>query len=235
MIPALNEEGALPGVLARMPAEVSRVVVADNGSTDATAQVAARGGAEVVREDEPGYGAACLAGIAHLLSHGEPPDVLVFLDADGSNDPGAIPELVAPIARGEADLVLGVRRSARGGTGTIQLHARLGNRFVLLLSRLLFGRAFRDLPPFRAIRVPAYVALAMDDRNWGWTLQMQLRAVIHGLRVVEVPLPHGDRTWGRSKITGSPLMSVRVGLKMFYTLARERWRGFSSRNSSSTE
>lgn len=224
LMPALNEEEALPPILAAMPARVTRVVVADNGSTDATAAVARAGGAEVVHESERGYGAACLTGISYLTQLDEPPDILVFLDADGSDDPNDLLRVIAPIERNEADLVLGVRRGEHGDTGTILAHARLGNRIVLTFTRLLFGRSFTDLPPFRAVRFDRLLELGMDDRNWGWTLQMQLRALLHELRIVEVDVVHRRRTEGVSKISGSLPMSLRVGTKMFYTLARERLR-----------
>ncbi len=224
LIPALNEEGALPGILSSMPDSVDQVVVADNGSTDRTAAIARAHGAHVVREDERGYGAACLAGIRHLSGQSAPPDVLVFIDADGSDDPADIDRVVGPILAGDADLVLGVRCGAGGDVGTILPHARFGNRLVLSLTRLLFGKAFRDLPPFRAVAFERLLLLEMDDRNWGWTLQMQIRAVLHDLRIVEIEVTHRRRTEGVSKISGSLAMSLRVGAKMFYTLARERIR-----------
>jgi glycosyltransferase involved in cell wall biosynthesis len=224
LMPALNEEEALPAILDAMPERVERVIVADNGSTDRTAEVARSRGAEVVHEAELGYGAACLAGIRHLSQVEPLPDVLVFMDADGSDDPADIPRVVGPIERGEADFVLGVRRGAEGDVGTILPHARLGNRIVLGLTRLLFRESFADLPPFRAIRFDRLLELEMDDRNWGWTLQMQIRAAKSSLRVVEMDVAHRRRTEGVSKISGSLSMSLRVGAKMFYTLARERMR-----------
>ena len=224
LIPALNEEDALPLVLGEMPDSVGRVVVADNGSTDGTAEVARAYGAEIVREEERGYGAACLAGIRHLSEKGPAPDVLVFLDADGSDDPAGIPRLVFPILTGDADLVLGVRRGAGGDVGTILPHARFGNRLVLGLLAGLFGKTFQDMPPFRAIRFTSLMALSMDDRNWGWTLQMQIRAVKKHLSIVEIETPHRRRLEGESKISGSLVASLKVGAKMFYTLARERVR-----------
>ena len=224
LMPALNEEAALPAILSSMPGVVDRVVVVDNGSTDSTGEVARAHGAEVVHEGERGYGAACLAGIAHLASHGEPPDVLVFIDADGSDDPNEIPHVVGPILSDEADLVLGVRRGVGGDVGTILPHARLGNHLVLGVARLLFGHPFRDLPPFRAISFARLLELEMDDRNWGWTLQMQLRAALNELDIVELDVTHRRRAEGVSKISGRLGMSLRVGAKMFYTLARERMR-----------
>lgn len=224
LMPALNEEDALPAILASIPDLVHRVVVADNDSTDRTADVARAAGAEVVYEAERGYGAACLAGIRHLQHEGDPPDVLVFMDADGSDDPADLESLLEPIRSDGADLVLGVRRGEGGDVGTILPHARLGNRVVLGLTRLLYREAFEDLPPFRAIRFESLRALEMDDRNWGWTLQMQIRAARRGLRIVEVEVAHRRRVEGVSKISGSLSMSLRVGAKMFWTLARERLR-----------
>lgn len=229
LMPALDEEAALPAVLEAIPAWVDRTIVVDNGSTDGTVEVARAGGAEVVAEPRPGYGAACLAGIDHLEHHGPTPGILVFMDADGSDDPGDMERLVEPIRRGSADLVLGVRRSVDDagtmrGVGTLLPHARLGNRIVLTLARLLFGRSFRDLPPFRAVRFSSLRAMEMDDRDWGWTLQMQIRAVRAGLRIEELEVAHRRRSEGVSKISGSLSMSLRVGAKMFWTLARERLR-----------
>jgi glycosyltransferase involved in cell wall biosynthesis len=181
-------------------------------------------GAEVVFAAERGYGAACLAGIRHLSEQSNPPEVLVFIDADGSDDPNEIAQVVAPIQKGEADMVLGVRRGIDGDVGTILPHARFGNHLVLGLTQLLFSHSFADLPPFRAVSFSDLLALQMDDRSWGWTLQMQIRAVRRELRIVEVDVTHRRRREGVSKISGNLTMPLRVGAKMFYTLARERLR-----------
>ena len=224
LIPALNEEEALPAVLGSLPvAQLCAVVVADNGSTDGTARVARAAGAVVVYERTRGYGAACLAGPDYLRSLDPAPEAVVFLDADHPEDARRLSLILSPIGR-EADLVLGVRVARDGEPGNLHAHARWGNRLVLAAVRLLFGRRFEDLPPFRAIRLAALGRLAMDDRNWGWTLQMQLRAVRCGLRIVEVRTPRYPRAAGRSKISGRLGTSLRVGAKMFYTLARERLR-----------
>ena len=225
LIPALNEEESLPGVLALLPvSSLHSVVVVDNGSTDRTAEVAVAGGAVVVREPRRGYGAACLAGMSHLESVDSPPVVLVFLDADHADDPSQMSRVVAPVALGRADLVLGVRVDRGGGEGNVHAHARIGSRVVLVVLRALFGRTFRDMPPFRAIGFEALRELDMDDRDWGWTLQMQIRAWRQGLRILEIEVPHRRRPRGVSKISGSLATSIRVGVKMFYTLLRERAR-----------
>lgn len=224
LIPALNEEQALPAVLEALPIErLHSVVVADNGSTDDTAAIARAFGAIVVREPRRGYGAACLAGIRYLSALATPPATIVFLDADHPENADRLPLVLDPITKG-ADFVLGVRVAPGGTTGNRRTHARWGNRIVLTTARVLFGHRFRDLGPFRAIRRDALERLAMDDRDWGWTLQMQLRAVRHRLRIVEVDTPHLPRSGGRSKISGRLGMSLRVGAKMFQTLARERLR-----------
>ncbi|MYI45804.1 MAG: glycosyltransferase family 2 protein [Gemmatimonadetes bacterium] len=229
LIPALDEEQALPAVLEALPVDrLHSVIVADNGSTDNTAAVARALGAIVVREPRRGYGSACLAGIRHLSDLPIPPAAIVFLDADHPESAARLPLVLDPLARG-ADLVLGVRVGPGGGTGNRHMHARWGNRIVLVTARLLFGRSFRDLAPFRAIRMGALERLVMDDRDWGWTLQMQLRAVRHRLVIVEVDAPHLPRAGGRSKISGRLGMSLRVGAKMFYTLARERLRAAGPR------
>jgi glycosyltransferase involved in cell wall biosynthesis len=218
LIPALDEEEALPILLDALPGGVL-VLVVDNGSSDGTATVARAGGATVVLEPRRGYGSACLAGVRYLESLPEPPEVLVFIDADQAH-PGALGHLVEPIVRGEADLVLGVRAAHRG----VPFHARWGNALVLGLVHLLHGVRFVDLPPFRAVGFEAFRSLGMDDADWGWTLQMQVRAARQGLRMVEIPLPHAPRRAGRSKISGTLAGSVRAGAKMLLTVVRERWR-----------
>lgn len=228
LVPALNEEATLPGLLRELArGGVGTVVVVDNGSRDRTAGVAAEEGAIVLREEERGYGAACLRGIEHLASGDDPPTVLAFVDADARAEIAHLSRLVGPVLRDEADLVLGVREGPAGRAGNLHLHARLGNRVVLGCARLLFGLRHGDLAPFRALRFSSLLALGMDDRNWGWTLQMQIRAHRRGLRVREIAVPHRPRSAGRSKISGSLAASFRVGAKMFYTLLRERFRGVS--------
>jgi glycosyltransferase involved in cell wall biosynthesis len=228
LIPALNEAETLPQVLDELrdvSVPLDRVGVVDNGSTDGTGRVARARGAEVVREDERGYGAACLRGLFHLTTAGETPHVVVFLDGDQSDDPSALPRLLRPIRDGTADFVVGVRAAAPGRyASSVPLHARLGNGLIRWGARLLHGARFRDLGPFRAIRLPALDALEMDDRNWGWTLQMQIRAHHLGIPTEEVEVPHRPRGGGRSKVSGTLTGSARAGLKMLRTLVSERLR-----------
>jgi glycosyltransferase involved in cell wall biosynthesis len=219
MMPALNEEEALPAILAAMPASVDRVVVADNGSTDDTVAVARAAGADVVHEAERGYGAACLAGIRHLASLDVHPEVLVFMDADGSDDPVDIERVAAPILEGGADFVLGVRKGADGDVGTILPHARLGNRLILGLVRLMFRESFADLPPFRAIRFSRLLELGLDPADadpGGWTGTAYRRnrgcpSPSCGGRVENFRIAHDvDTRWSEDVLhTGSGTAAVR--------------------------
>jgi glycosyltransferase involved in cell wall biosynthesis len=218
VIPALNEEASLPLVLADLPKTVRRVVVADNGSLDGTARVAREGGAEVVAAARRGYGSACLAGLAHLRQTG-PPDIVVFVDADYSDHPDELPALVAPILAGEADLVIGSRALGRRERGALLPQARAGNLVACLLIRLFYGHRFTDLGPFRAIRWDALERLEMADPNFGWTAEMQVKAVRRGLRSTEVPVSYRRRV-GVSKITGTVSGTLRAGYKILWTVAR---------------
>ncbi|TVP74643.1 MAG: glycosyltransferase family 2 protein [Gemmatimonadales bacterium] len=226
LVPARDEAANLPPLLASLQsAGIREVVVVDNGSRDDTARVAAGAGARVVTEPRPGYGRACLAGLA-TLDHLEPtPEVVVFMDADGSDDPALLSRLAGPCLEGRAEMVVGVRLPTEEGRREPgKERARQGTRWVLALARLLHGLRSRDLGPFRAIRTDALGCLAMDDPTWGWTLQMQLRAHHLGLRVLEVEVPARPRRSGTSKVSGSLVMSVRVGVRMLWTLLRERVR-----------
>jgi len=219
VIPALNEEASLPLVLAGLPRPpVGRIVVADNGSSDGTARVAREGGAEVVAASRRGYGSACLAGLDHLRRTG-PPDVVVFVDADYSDHPDELPRLVAPILAGEADLVIGSRVLGQRERGALLPQARAGNLVACLLIRLFYGHRFTDLGPFRAIRWDALERLEMSDPNFGWTAEMQVKAVRRGLRSTEVPVSYRRRV-GVSKITGTVSGTLRAGYKILWTVAR---------------
>jgi glycosyltransferase involved in cell wall biosynthesis len=220
IIPALDEELALPGVLAALPQQlVETVTVVDNGSSDDTAGIAARWGARVVREPCRGYGAACLAGIEASRAARDD-DVIVFLDADGSTDPGELDRLLDPILTGAADFVMGSRTLTRAAAAAIPPHARAGNALAVRLIALVTGSRFTDLGPFRALRLGALRSLRLRDRDFGWNVEMQMRAVHVGLVWREVAVACRPRAAGRSKISGTALGSVRAGCKMLWTVAR---------------
>ena len=230
LIPARNEAEALPTLLGRVRGvagdDLMDVVVVDNGSTDATSEVAEAGGAMVVSEPRPGYGQACQRGIEALARTG-PPDVLVFLDADDFEAPAQLDRLLAPLRDDRVDLVVG-ERVAAAGEG-VRWHARLGNRLVLGLMRGLYGHAPRDMGPFRAIRWKALERLDLDDPNYGWYVQMQVRAARAHLRTVGVPVEFERRSLGRSKVSGSMRGSMDAGLVMLRTLVVEVLRRPSDR------
>lgn len=214
VIPALNEAQSIGRVLRDVPSWVDDVIVADNGSTDATAQVARDHGARVVREPQRGYGAACLAGIAAL----QDPDVVVFLDGDYSDHPDEMPDLVDPIVAGEADLVIGSRALGRREPGALTPQARFGNWLACALIRLIWRVQHTDLGPFRAIRTTALHDLHMQDRDYGWTVEMQVKAAARpGIRAIEAPASYRRRI-GRSKISGTIRGVLGAGTKILATI-----------------
>jgi glycosyltransferase involved in cell wall biosynthesis len=221
VIPALDEEHALPGVLDELRTQpVRRVIVADNGSRDRTREVARSGGAIVVDEPHRGYGAACLRALAECRR--DPPDAVAFLDADGSDDPDELPRLLEPLERGEADLVLGSRVlfGAHNEPGALTPQARAGNLIATTLIQALYGVRFTDLGPYRAVTWRALESLEMRDRDWGWTAEMQVKAVRRGLRFVEVPARWRRRRAGRSKISGTVRGVIGAGYKILTTILR---------------
>ncbi len=202
IIPARNEEAALPGVLTEIPKEaVDLVVVVDNGSSDGTAAVAGAAGVWVVHEPRAGYGYACAAGVQTATGQGA--EALVFLDADGSFDAAQIPDLLAPIEAGQADLVLGSRTGGGMEPGAMPAHARFGNRLVSRLMGLLYGLRVTDLGPFRAIRADLVPRLSMREMTYGWPTEMMVKAARLGGVVVEVPVRYRVRRGGRSKVSGT--------------------------------
>lgn len=219
VIPALDEERSLPLVLADLPRPpVRRVVVADNGSSDGTARVAVEGGAVVVAARRRGYGSACLAALDYLRQN-QPPDFVVFVDADYSDHPEELPRLVAPLLAGEADVVIGSRILGRRERGALLPQARAGNLVACALIRLLYGHRYTDLGPFRAASWQALGRLGMSDPDFGWTAEMQVKALRRGLRVTEVPVSYRRRV-GVSKITGTISGTVRAGYKILWTVLR---------------
>jgi glycosyltransferase involved in cell wall biosynthesis len=216
IIPALDEEEAIGLVVGEVRSLVAEVVVVDNGSCDRTAEVARAAGARVVPEPRRGYGQACLTGIAALAPG---PDVVVFLDGDHSDHPAQLPALVAPILDGQADMVIGSRTLGRAAPGSHPWHAVAGTRLCVALMNLLIGTRATDLGPFRAITRAGLAVLDMRDRDYGWTVEMQVKARRAGLRVVEVPVDYRPRI-GRSKVSGTVTGTVRAAAKILGTIVR---------------
>ncbi|NJO87372.1 MAG: glycosyltransferase family 2 protein [Lewinella sp.] len=207
-------------VIAALPRQLIRhIVVCNNNSKDGTAAAALKAGALVVNEARPGYGAACLAGLARLRL--DPPDVVVFLDGDYSDYPEQLPELLAPIREQGMDLVIGSRALGQAEPGSMQPQQRFGNWLATNLIRLIYGYSFTDLGPFRAVRWPALETLGMQDQDFGWTVEMQIRAAKQKLRCTEVPVRYRRRV-GKSKISGTVKGTLRAGHKILWTIFKLR-------------
>jgi len=223
VVPALDEAEAIGGVLDSLPGDLlRRVVVCDNGSRDGTGEIARARGAVVVREERRGYGSACLAALAVMRR--DPPEAVLFLDADGSDDPRDAESLLAPIAEGRADLVIGSRVSGRREPGALTPQARFGNWLATGLIGRFYGVPWTDLGPFRAVRWSALEGLAMRDPDFGWTVEMQVKAARAKLRSIEVPVSYRRRI-GRSKISGTLTGASRAGAKILGTIAVDLIRG----------
>lgn len=219
IIPAYNEAAALPTVLTGLRRQGLReIIVVDNGSTDGTAAVAAAQGARVISEPRRGYGQACLSGIAALSPE---TDVVVFLDGDASDDVGELPRLVEPIIQDRADLIIGSRTLGHREAGSLTPQQRFGNGLACALIHLWWGHRYTDLGPFRAIRRDALEHLGMRDRAFGWTVEMQIKAIQQGLRIREVPVSYHRRI-GRSKISGTLRGTVLAGWTIITTILRSR-------------
>jgi hypothetical protein len=204
-------------VLGNVPPEITRVVVVDNGSTDGTALVAAQWGAHVVSEAVPGYGRACLAGLASLRQ--DPPDLVAFVDADGSDELSSLPGLIAPVVAGDQDFMLGRRVPIE--RAALSFQQRFGHWLATGLIRLFWQHRFRDLGPMRVIRWTDLERLAMADRAFGWTVEMQVRAVKQGLRIMEIDVPYHRRTAGTSKISRTISGTVKAGSTILWVIGRE--------------
>jgi glycosyltransferase involved in cell wall biosynthesis len=201
VLPVLDEAGSLPWVLGRLPSGFHAIVV-DNGSTDGSADVAVALGATVVHEPRRGFGAACFAGLSAATA-----DIVCFLDADGSLDPMELLTVVAPVQSGAADLVLGTRRAERGAWTA---HQRLANRSLARRIRRATGAHVTDLGPMRAAHRQALLDLGIEDRRFGWPLEMVTRAARAGWRITEAPVTYRPRIAGRSKVTGTVRGTVRT-------------------------
>ncbi len=220
IIPALNEAGSITQVILDLLAGgVTRVIVADNGSTDATVRVAQAAGAQVVSASRRGYGSACLAGLAAIPATAS---AVVFCDADGADDLARLQQVVGPVLRGEADLVVGSRALGVSPLGALTPPQRMGNVVATLLMRVLFWRVVTDLGPFRCVSVAALQRLHMGDPTFGWTAEMQTKVFRLGLRYLEVPVDAKLRTAGESKISGRLGPVFKAGWGIISTIIRYR-------------
>jgi glycosyltransferase involved in cell wall biosynthesis len=213
IIPAWNEEESLPLVLKAIPADLVRsVVIGNNGSTDRTAEVAQACGALVADAPIRGYGSACLAAMQLIRSRTDAlPDIVVFLDADYSDEPGLMPELVAPILESKADMVIGSRSLGKMDQGAMTAPQRFGNWLAPALIQLFWRKKFTDLGPFRAIKWTTLEAMQMEDMNFGWTVEMQIKAAKMQIPCVEIAVPYHKRAAGKSKVSGTIQGAFKAG------------------------
>ena len=222
IIPAFNEEEAVGHVVRDIPTELVReVVVVNNASSDRTRQRAEEAGATVLDQPLRGYGNACLMGIAHLRDKERRPDVVVFLDGDHSDHPEELPRLLAPIAEDQTDLVIGSRALGTRERGSMTPQQVFGNRLACTLMRWLYGVHYTDLGPFRAVRWEALEHLGMEDRNYGWTVEMQVKAARQRLPYAEVPVDYRRRI-GFSKVSGTVKGTIMAGYKIIATIFKYR-------------
>jgi glycosyltransferase involved in cell wall biosynthesis len=218
IVPTLNESQSICQVLQEIAVHaVVEIIVVDGGSTDATTALARARGARVVQELASGYGRACAAGAAAAQG-----DVLVFLDGDGADDPRHIPDLVAPIQVGQADLVLGSRLGRPAVPGAMPWHQRVGNRLAADLIRWLYHISLTDLGTFRAIRHTALLKLQMREMTYGWPTEMIVKAARRGLRIAEIRVTHRPRLGGRSKISGTLRGTILAAYHILVTILRYR-------------
>ncbi|GAB3547373.1 glycosyltransferase family 2 protein [Spirosoma fluminis] len=218
IIPAFNEENSVGQVVREIPAElVQEIIVVNNNSNDQTAVQASRAGATVLDERIPGYGRACLRGIAYAKQRQPTPDIVVFLDADYSDFPAEMPRIIAPILDQTADLVIGSRALGNRQRGSMTPQQLFGNWLATRLLRWLYDVQFTDLGPFRAVRFDTLLALDMQDKTYGWTVEMQLKAAKMRFRTTEVPVSYRKRI-GHSKISGTIKGTVLAGYKILTTI-----------------
>jgi len=214
IIPAFNEELSIGKVIGDIPDMVSEIIVVDNNSTDATSKVAKNAGATVLFENRKGYGYACLQGMDYIKnSSNKIPDIVVFLDGDYSDFPEELTRLVNPIIHNDFDFVVGARAKKLRVKGAMTLPQRFGNRLATSLMTLLFNSTFTDLGPFRAIKYNKLLALEMADKTYGWTVEMQLKALKKKYSYMEIEVPYRNRI-GVSKVSGTVKGAVFAGYKI---------------------
>jgi len=218
VIPAYNEESSIGSVIADIPKELVReIIVCNNNSKDRTAEVAKSGGATVVLATNPGYGSACLKGLEYIHNKADHPDIVVFLDGDYSDHPEEMELVVAPILKEDVDMVIGSRALGNLESGSMQVQQIFGNWLATTLIKAFYKYEFTDLGPFRAVKYDKLVALNMQDPNFGWTVEMQVKAAKMGFKTKEVPVNYRKRI-GVSKISGTLKGTLLAGHKILWTI-----------------
>lgn len=213
IIPAFNEAESIGKVIGDIPQSVSEIVVVNNSSTDETQANAQKAGATVLTENRRGYGYACLAGMDYIDKQSKPPDIIVFIDGDYSDYPNELDKVVAPIVNENMDLVIGARKKELREPGSMTFPQVFGNALATFLMRLFFGATFTDLGPFRAIKYEKLKELQMEDKTYGWTVEMQLKAIRKKLAYTEVPVRYKKRI-GISKVSGTIKGAIFAGVKI---------------------
>lgn len=218
VIPAYNEEESIGKVIEDIPGSLVRyIIVCNNGSSDRTAERAKEKGALVVNADQKGYGSACLAGLAHIKELEVAPDIVVFLDGDYSDFPQEMPLLIEPISNSSMDMVIGSRALGNMERGSMQPQQVFGNWLATTLIKIFYGYQFTDLGPFRAITYSALEKINMKDRDFGWTVEMQVKAAKMGMKTTEVPVSYRRRI-GVSKVSGTIKGTILAGQKIIWTI-----------------
>ncbi len=213
IIPAYNEEDAIANVIAKIPSIVNEIIVVNNNSTDNTVSIAKNAGATVLTETQKGYGYACLKGMEYIARATEKPDIIVFLDGDFSDYPEELTKIVAPIINDNIDFVVGARASHLREEGSVTPQQIFGNWLACSLMKLFFNAKFTDLGPFRAIKYNQLLSLKMEDKTYGWTVEMQLKVLKANMPYIEVPLRYKKRI-GTSKVSGTVKGSIFAGVKI---------------------
>ncbi len=213
IIPAYNEEASIAKVIKDIPLSVQEVIVVSNNSTDATEQQAKNAGATILTESRKGYGYACLKGMDYIAGQNEKPDIIVFLDGDYSDYPEQLEELVTPIVNNEVDFVISTRVKSLRETGSMTPQQIFGNWLATFLMNILFGAKFTDLGPFRAITYETLLGLQMEDKTYGWTVEMQLKILKQKVSYMEIPVKYRNRI-GVSKVSGTVRGSIMAGVKI---------------------
>ena len=213
IIPAVNEGDSIAKVVEEIPSSVSEIIVVNNGSTDDTVENAEKAGATVLTENKKGYGYACLKGMEYINAQSKKPDIIVFIDGDYSDYPEELDKIVAPILEKDIDFVVGARKKSLREPGSMTPQQVFGNQLATFLMRLFFRAKFTDLGPFRAIKYEKLKALEMEDKTYGWTVEMQLKVLRKKMSYIEVPVRYKQRI-GVSKVSGTVKGTIFAGVKI---------------------